>query len=91
MPYKPSTGDFTIPDPSRNKGLWIIPLSSARETASRLNRRRAVANYRAFNLESAPEEFEWLTNKTLFTLERPYLALTVSSAVGVKPRVLRNL
>ena len=91
MPYRPSTGDFTIPDPSRNKGLWIIPLSSARETASRLNGRRAMSNYKPFNLESAPDEFEWLMNKTLFTLERPYLALTVSSAIGVKPRLLRNV
>ena len=90
MPYRPALHDFSSPDPARREGLWIIPLSAGIDNETRRTP-RGKSRYKAVDLESQPLEFEWLTNTVLTTLERPYLALRVSSSAGVNPRLLRNL
>jgi len=90
MPYQPTLHDFTRPDSTRREGLWIIPLSSGveKEPAPKQNEE---SSFRAVELDRPPDQFEWLINTILTSLERPYLALAISSTTGIKPRHLRNL
>ena len=90
MPYRPSICDFTRPDPTRREGLWIIPLSAGVEKVP-APKENEESSFRAVELDSPPDRFEWLINTILTSLERPYLALAISSATGIKPRHLRNL
>jgi hypothetical protein len=66
----------------------MIPLSIAMHSSGPPD--EATLCPKPFNLESPPEEFEWLVNKVVCEMEHPYLALTVSSSIGVKPKLLRN-
>ena len=89
MPYRPATEDFMTADASRTEGLWIIPLSAGMESYDPPS--EAASRPHPFNLESPPEEFEWLVNKIVCEMDRPYLALTMSSSIGIKPKLLRNV
>jgi hypothetical protein len=89
MPYRPAAANFMTPDPSRTEGLWIIPLSAGLESYGLPS--EAASRPHPFNLESPPEEFEWLVNKIVCEMDKPYLALTMSSSTGAKPKLLRNV
>jgi glycosyltransferase involved in cell wall biosynthesis len=90
MPYRPALADFTKHDATRGRGLWMIPLSAALVSEGPARSPTGISRM-GLNMESAPEEFEFITNRTLSTYDRPYLALTLSSAVAVNPRLLRNV
>ena len=88
MPYRPALDDFCTPDSTRREGFWIIPLSVGVDGESA---RPGEMRYKTIDLASSPHEFEGLINTILTSLEKPYLALRISSSIGIKPRHLRNL
>jgi glycosyltransferase involved in cell wall biosynthesis len=89
-PYRPALGDFGRPDRTRKEGLWIIPLSAGVDNVAAATK-SDYPIYRSIDLASATDEFEWLVNTLLRSRERPYLALKISSSIGIKPSLMRNL
>jgi hypothetical protein len=99
-PYRPSAGDFLVPDPSADTALWLIPQSSADPSSAlpvvrRIGRKarrpfrpshRPLTLYRAW---SSPQAFWDLVERHVDSLERPYLAFALRSEDPAAPDARR--
>jgi len=95
-PYRPSKKDFRKPDPVREDGIWMIPLSTGKvtyrhgrlETAYKKLFKPSELKPRliTLNLGRGNNGFRAVMNELIASLESPYLAMVVRSDVcGDRP------
>jgi hypothetical protein len=86
-PYRPSAGDFRVPDPARKDGIWMVPQSVYPSE----NGEAAAPVFKTLHLGARPEAFKSGVEHLLWTLRRPYLALGLRTCAGIKPARFRFL
>jgi hypothetical protein len=100
-PYRPSPEDFRQPDPARQEGLWMIPLTagvmaSGGSHLTRYLRARwssvgpVPRGYGTLRLWEPPQLVQPAIAKTLENLDSRYLAFAVRSDVLLNPWWSRN-
>ena len=90
-PYHPSKADFRKPDPGRENGIWMIPLSTGTVTYQygRLEMAykklfspdKLKPRFLSLNLGRGVHGFSSVMNGLFQSLERPYLSMVVRSDV----------
>ena len=90
-PYRPLKSDFTKPDPNREDGIWVIPMSTGFVTykfgklATLTKKLFAPDDLKprcvTLNLARGMNGFRSVMEDLLESLKRPYLALVVRSDV----------
>jgi hypothetical protein len=95
-PYRPSSADARVPNPTARSGLWIIPLSAANPGSAlplswRIGRRvrfpfrplhRPLYMFREW---TSPEAFWDMVQRYVDSSERPYLAFAIRSGDPESP------
>lgn len=91
-PYRPSSDDYRMEDPSRRSGIWILPVTTAAvrpPLAHRLyNRwvaRRPHTEMTTAMASLSPRVFRRVVDDAL-SRRRPYLVVTLRSGAAVVPR-----
>jgi hypothetical protein len=101
QPYRPSRADFRKQSRAQGRGLWMIPLSTAR-TRIRFPGVRRAASALGFDLQGLDEtsqlnfglkrpRFSEFMNSLLDREGEPYLAPVVRTDVGAKPVPMARL
>ena len=95
LPYRPSRSDFRKPDPSRQHGLWAIPVSSGHvvRPVGPLRRLYRMIFYgireqrypMTLGMWHDPRDFYAIMDRLLRTAQVPYLALVVRSDLPLRP------
>jgi hypothetical protein len=95
FPYRPSKSDFRKPDPSRQHGLWTIPVSSGYVVRPvgplrRLYRMvfHGIGEQRhpmTLGMWHDPRDFFVIMDRLLTTAGMPYLAFVVRSDLPLRP------
>ncbi len=90
-PYHPSKMDFTKPDPTRNDGIWIIPMSTGLITYKfgrfETMTKKLIAPDQleprpvTLNLARGNNGFRFVMENLLGSLKNPYLAMVLRSDV----------
>jgi hypothetical protein len=101
-PYRPSAGDFLVPDPTAESTLVLVPLSSADPSAALPIGRRIARKVRyplrpshrpltLYRTWSSPQAYWDLVERHVDSRERPYLAFAIRSGEpgGVDDRQAR--
>lgn len=95
--YRPSPGEFRIPDPSRNDGLLIVPLTPGLVVSTHPTDGRLVptGSYETLVLWTEPDQFERMLRLRLRQPQLSHLAFAIRSDVALLPdawaTVERNL
>ncbi len=94
-PYRRSETDWKTPDPSRENGMWIIPLSAGlpestfgrikRQAKSLIGKSTPAPKPMTLNLNRHVETQMRIADRLLATLERPYIACVIRAYDLAKP------
>ena len=88
-PFRPAADNFTVADPARNEGLWLIPITTSacrwplwlRMARLLRDRKRHSPGITKLGLELGPGIFGSGFNQVVESRESPHLLLTIRSSV----------
>lgn len=100
-PYLPSKTDFQIPDPKRNDGLWMVPLSADKIEGGMLSGihrfrhimsgRRIRHQYFTLDFGLNPWIFRSIANQLLKKNDPPFLAIATSVSVSTEQKLFDHM